>query len=168
MKLNYQSLLAAAISVSLALPGAAMADRRGHDDRGHDRDRYSGHHRDRHVERHVERHVYRDYGDRHVHRVYRDRDGDDLLIGLVVGGILGYAINSAQQSNIDYNRYPPSAQPNAYPATDSYSYSDSSCLQEREYTTTVRVGGRNVEAYGTACLQPDGSWKRGPAEMASY
>lgn len=29
----------------------------------------------------------------------------------------------------------------------------------REYQTTIRVGGRNVPAYGTACYQPDGQWK---------
>ncbi|MEX2616665.1 MAG: RT0821/Lpp0805 family surface protein [Alphaproteobacteria bacterium] len=29
----------------------------------------------------------------------------------------------------------------------------------REYQQTVSVGGRMEEAYGTACRQPDGSWK---------
>ncbi len=29
----------------------------------------------------------------------------------------------------------------------------------REYQTTVTVGGKQEEAYGTACQQPDGSWK---------
>ena len=29
----------------------------------------------------------------------------------------------------------------------------------REYQTTVTVGGRSESAFGTACLQPDGSWK---------
>jgi surface antigen len=29
----------------------------------------------------------------------------------------------------------------------------------REYQTTVVVGGRKQSAYGTACRQPDGSWK---------
>ena len=29
----------------------------------------------------------------------------------------------------------------------------------REYTSTATVGGRPVETYGTACRQPDGSWK---------
>ena len=29
----------------------------------------------------------------------------------------------------------------------------------REYQTTVTVGGREQSAYGTACQQPDGSWK---------
>jgi surface antigen len=29
----------------------------------------------------------------------------------------------------------------------------------REYQTTVTIGGKTEEAYGTACRQPDGSWK---------
>lgn len=29
----------------------------------------------------------------------------------------------------------------------------------REYQQTVTVGGRTQEAYGTACRQPDGSWR---------
>jgi len=29
----------------------------------------------------------------------------------------------------------------------------------REYTQTVQVGGKTEEAYGTACRQPDGTWK---------
>mgnify|MGYP001175074940 CR=1 FL=1 len=29
----------------------------------------------------------------------------------------------------------------------------------REYQQTVYVGGRSQEAYGTACRQPDGSWR---------
>ena len=29
----------------------------------------------------------------------------------------------------------------------------------REYQTTITVGGRTEQAYGTACRQPDGSWK---------
>lgn len=28
----------------------------------------------------------------------------------------------------------------------------------REYTKTIRVGGKIQSGYGTACLQPDGSW----------
>lgn len=40
---------------------------------------------------------------------------------------------------------------------------NSSCLQTREYTSTVNVGGEAVPAYGQACLQPDGSWKFGEA-----
>lgn len=29
----------------------------------------------------------------------------------------------------------------------------------REYTATVMVNGRPAETFGTACLQPDGSWR---------
>ena len=29
----------------------------------------------------------------------------------------------------------------------------------REYQTVIRVGGRSEQGYGTACRQPDGSWK---------
>ena len=29
----------------------------------------------------------------------------------------------------------------------------------REFTQTIKVGGRTEEAYGTACRQPDGTWK---------
>jgi len=166
MKLNPRSLLAAVVACSLALPGAAMADRRGHDrDYGHSYDRHSS----RHYDRHYDRHYHHDHHDRVIRHYYKGRDDDDLLIGLVVGGVLGYALNGAQHTE-RYDTYYPEPRPyrNAYPATETYSYSDDSCLQEREYTTTVQIGGRNVEAYGTACLQPDGSWKRGPAEPVSY
>ncbi len=39
------------------------------------------------------------------------------------------------------------------------------CLQTREYQTVVRVGGREREAYGTACLMPDGSWRMGAPRL---
>ncbi len=54
----------------------------------------------------------------HNNYYYRDDDDDEkLLIGLVVGGILGYAINNAQhQDDISYDRYP--APSNAYPANN--------------------------------------------------
>jgi surface antigen len=31
--------------------------------------------------------------------------------------------------------------------------------QCREYQSTVTIGGKTEQAYGTACRQPDGSWK---------
>lgn len=33
------------------------------------------------------------------------------------------------------------------------------CLQLREYQTEIVIGGEKVPAYGTACLQADGSWR---------
>ena len=164
MPSTVRTIIAAVMVFSLGMTGTALAGDRSHGyrDSGH----YSGHH-SKHQSKHQYKRSYRGHG-RHSNNYYRyDDDGDDLLIGLVVGGILGYAINSAQHhddTGYDSNTY----SHNAYPATDTYRYSDSSCLQEREYQTKVIVGGRSVDAYGTACLQPDGSWSRGPAELASY
>lgn len=54
------------------------------------------------------------------------------------------------------------------PAQQQYQYAPTqaaqpaeNCLQVREYTTTIEIGGQTVPAYGQACLQPDGSWKFG-------
>ena len=47
---------------------------------------------------------------------------------------------------------PPAPTPVTYVDEDTGGY----C---REYSQTVRVGGRIQESYGTACLQPDGSWR---------
>lgn len=33
------------------------------------------------------------------------------------------------------------------------------CLQQREYQTEIYIDGKAVPAYGTACLQADGSWR---------
>lgn len=42
------------------------------------------------------------------------------------------------------------------PVRDGYDQRGSYC---REFQQKVTVGGRTQEAYGTACQQPDGSWK---------
>ncbi len=39
--------------------------------------------------------------------------------------------------------------------SDAQAYANNYC---REYTRTVYIGGRAQEAYGTACLQPNGDW----------
>jgi len=47
---------------------------------------------------------------------------------------------------------------NEYTVTPTRTYEDSSgpC---REYTIDAKVGGKEEKVYGTACRQPDGSWK---------
>jgi hypothetical protein len=92
MKLTHRSLLAALVALSLAVPGLASADRRGGD-------RYYDH-GDRHGYKHGYRKHYRDwhhgrryYPGRHGTRYYRYYDDDDdLYLGLVLGGLLGYAL----------------------------------------------------------------------------
>lgn len=191
------ALIVAVLGFTLGLPGTALADRdnRGHrqghsqhdghkyrqhrqyerDHRQHKRhDKHRKHHAKRHYKRHYkghDKHHYKNYG-KHYGRhhyghgghggYYYDDDDDDekLLIGLVVGGILGYALNESQDNDVDvYDGY--------YERNAHQPNSHSTCLQEREYQTTVIVGGRAVDAYGTACLKPDGSWTRSPA-VASY
>ncbi len=123
--------------------------------------------------RHHDHGHYRyDYGHREPHH-HRHHGRDRLLLGLLVGGVVGYAI-AQPAPPYRYRRhdsYPAAA---AAPRSDDAAYRSrpaataSTCLQEREYQTRVMVGGREVEAYGTACLQPDGSWRRGPAQPVTY
>lgn len=125
------------------------------------------HYRDSYKSKHYGKHHRKHRGNKYYY--YEDDDNhDDVLIGLLVGGLIGYALNSSQDDNYAYDSYPQShTQRNAQTATYE-GVSNSSCLQEREYQTKVIVGGRTVDAYGSACLQPDGSWKRSPAELASF
>jgi hypothetical protein len=174
MTSRIKSLITAAVAtVLIAGSGMALAERRDHD-RGHDRghqgysyDQHSGRHYDR--GRHGNRHYYKHRG----HYTYYGGGDERLLIGLIVGGLIGYAINDAQHRDGYYSRQ-------SYPRNETFrkpvpaveyeyrDYRSSTCLQEREYQTTVIVGGREVDAYGTACLQPDGSWQRGPVQLASF
>ena len=125
MHLRIPSLLAAVLAVSLAGPGAALAgdkhrdydrhDYGSHQDRQHDRKHYYSrdHHGDRHhykQRRHAKAHKYdrHHYKHHNKHRYnrhnyayrYDDDDDEKLLIGLVLGGLIGYAINNAYDADI--------------------------------------------------------------------
>ena len=188
------ALIVAILGFSLGMPAIALAGDRSHDRHGSGHSGGQRYKQDRHYKRNYKRHNKRynkrhnkhynkHYNKRHHgynkhhykghynrpyygHRGYGgnyyyyddDDDYDKLLFGLVTGGILGYTLNQSQH-NQRYD-YPP--------APDTYSQSGGSCLQQREYQTTVIVGGRAVDAYGTACLQPDGSWTRSPPSVAPY
>jgi len=177
------AVIAAVLSFSLGIPAIALAGDRSHDRHGsshsggkhYKQDRHYKRDHKRHNKRHSTRHSKRHYGyNKHHYKghhypryyghrgygrhYYYDDDNDELLFGLITGGILGYALNQSQR-NPHYD-YPP--------APESYRQGSGSCLQEREYQTTVIVGGRSVDAYGTACLQPDGSWTRSPPRVANY
>ena len=125
MHIRIPSLLAAVLAISLAGPGAALAgdkhrdydrhDYGSHQDRHHDRKHYNSrdHHGDRHhykQRRHAKAHKYdrHHYKHHNKHRYnrhnyayrYDDDDDEKLLIGLVLGGLIGYAINNAYDADI--------------------------------------------------------------------
>jgi surface antigen len=53
---------------------------------------------------------------------------------------------------------PPTPPPEAYFATAAPYYDEDASGYCREFTQDVRVDDHVEESYGTACLQPDGSW----------
>lgn len=128
------------------------------------------HHYDRHGNGHHQKHQHykRHHNPGNSYRRYDSDDDENLLIGLLLGGVFGYAISSASQSAApDPSPYPPASA--TYPVLPyNTGGSASTCLQEREYQMKVMVGGKAADAYGTACLQPDGSWYRGPAHLVSH
>jgi surface antigen len=96
--------------------------------------------------------------------------------GVLLGGLIGNQVG-ASLDRADVN-YAHQAQQKAYsapigqqitwnnpesghggtitPTRDGTSADGKQC---REYQTTVTVGGKTEQAYGTACRQADGSWK---------
>jgi hypothetical protein len=183
---NISVSLAVAVAMILAAPSAAWADE-GRDD-NHGRGWYKGgskvnvhnnvHYNNRYDGRYAAkaRHYYppryayytcANCGKKHHHNNH-NHNNDKLWIGLLGGGILGYGLGVYQQRNAaDQDNSPPVASappPPVYASTNP----GNPCLQEREYRTKIMVGGKEVEGYGTACLQPDGSWRYGAAQPAYY
>ena len=177
-----RSLIATVVALSLAGSGNVWADRSsGHNSGsyGHGGHQNKHHSYNKHYKNKHNRHGYSGgyggyYGGGYGGSYYKYRDDhgtEKLLGGLLIGGLVGYALgNSKQRDHHGYDSYPQSSTRRqaqlAVHAT--HQGSAASCLQEREYQTTVIVGGREVDAYGTACLQPDGSWSRSAAKLASF
>jgi hypothetical protein len=150
-------VLATIMAMTLTASGSAWAG----DKHRYDRHGNSHHHKHHKHQRH--------HNSGYSYRRYNSDDDENLLIGLLLGGVFGYAIGNASQSvTPDPIHYPSVSSP--YPAAAPYSGGNnvSTCLQEREYSMKVIVGGKAADAYGTACLQPDGSWYRGPAHLVSH
>ena len=102
MKANnkHSRLLALFVALSVAGTGSAWAGGDYKHYRHHDHKHYS-HKYDHHAKhRHHGRH-HHDYGKRHKD----DDDGEKLLIGLIIGGIIGYAINQSQQAELARDNY---------------------------------------------------------------
>jgi len=126
-----------------------------------------GHYYGKHGYKQPYGHQYNRYYPAPHYRRHNSDDDEKLIYGLLVGGLFGYVIGNAQQDNYPAQQYVPVVP--ATPPQPAYQYSEpaSTCLQEREYQMKVIVGGKEAQAYGTACLQPDGSWYRGPAKVVS-
>lgn len=94
------------------------------------------------------------------------------LLGAYVGSEVGKSLDKADQQyanqaerrahsapigqSISWNN-PDSGHSGSYtPVRDGTDSTGNYC---REYQTSVNIGGQSEQAYGTACRQPDGSWK---------
>jgi surface antigen len=91
------------------------------------------------------------------------------VIGILVGGSIGERLDELDQACIgQVLEHGPTGRPVQWQNPDlgsTYSVKPVETFQDaggrycREYQTTVTVGGRKQDAYGTACRQPDGSWE---------
>ncbi len=98
--------------------------------------------------------------------------GAGVLLGALVGSEIGSSLDKAdqtyaQQANnraynapvgetIRWNNPDSGNYGTITPTRDGRSTSGAYC---REYQQTIVVGGKTQSGYGTACQQPDGSWK---------
>lgn len=140
-------------SFAFVAPLQATAGQRHHYNNGHQYKKYN-----------YKRHYYRGNNRYSYRSRHRNRDnGGAIAFGVLTGGLLFYALsNNRRQNNTTYvQQAPVSAPPQQQTWVQPAPTWDKSCLQVREYTTTIVVGGKTVPAYGQACLQPDGSWKFG-------
>ena len=89
------------------------------------------------------------------------------IIGALIGGTLGQMIDMNDQACYgQVLEYAPSNQPvywesggAQYQVTPLRTYQNGSGEYCREYQTYVYIDGREQQAYGTACRQPDGAWR---------
>ena len=90
------------------------------------------------------------------------------LLGILLGGSIGNAMDQLDERCVgQVLEHGGSDQTVTWRNPDSgasYQVTPTRTWEEegrycREYTTTVRIDGRPQQAYGTACRQPDGSWK---------
>jgi hypothetical protein len=187
------AVLASVMAMILAIPGAGWADggRNGGDwnKGGKGNQKYSSGHYTNHYNNHYNSHYkgnYKGYykGGRYYYPNYygcnncsknkshhnNNNSNDKLWIGLLGGGILGYTLSNVIQNNSNdevYYSQPVTTPPRSVGQYEA-PYVDNTCLQQREYRSKIMVGGKQVDGYGTACLQPDGSWRYGTAQAESY
>ncbi len=95
------------------------------------------------------------------------------LLGAFIGNEVGQSLDRADRLYAQRNaqrtlEYAPTGQTSGWVNPDSGNSGSVTPTQTyrspdgrycREYQTTVVVGGRESQGYGTACRQPDGSWQ---------
>lgn len=91
------------------------------------------------------------------------------LLGAAIGGAIGSSMDQTDvlrtQQALNYNRtgQPVSWQnPDTqaqYTVTPTRTFRDNVGQDCRNYTTVAIIDGRREELHGTACRQPDGTWK---------
>ena len=97
--------------------------------------------------------------------------GTSVMVAGLIDGEIGPAIGQSNSVNYygNQSRYPAPEKadypkpyipnyvaPSAPPPTYIDNVSGDYC---RDYSELIKVGGHVQESYGTACLQPDGSWR---------
>jgi surface antigen len=96
-----------------------------------------------------------------------------VLLGGLMGGAVGNALDNADRTYATRTAYygletTPSGTTSEWHNPDSgnsgtltpmRTYQTASGSYCREFQQTVTVGGLTEDAYGTACRQPDGSWR---------
>jgi surface antigen len=91
------------------------------------------------------------------------------ILGAVIGSSIGRSLDAQDEARaqqvLEYNRtgqYTHWVNPDTgadITMAPTRTYEPGPGQYCREYQTTVVVGGKQEQAYGTACRQPDGSWK---------
>lgn len=95
------------------------------------------------------------------------------LAGALIGGEIGRSLDAADRAAMERNtqyalEHAPVEQATPWKNPDSGNYGSTTPKKTyqtaegrycREYQQTVVIGGREHDAYGTACRQPDGTWK---------
>lgn len=90
------------------------------------------------------------------------------LAGAAIGGAIGHSMDEVDRMKTAQTletvrtgvpaqwRNPDTGNQYTVVPTRTYETSGGPC---REYTIDAKIGGRTEKVYGTACRQPDGSWK---------
>ncbi len=115
---------------------------------------------------------YRFGGHHGRHRSRRHHGGHtaaNVLLGVTAGLLFLDVVGRANRHDDAYAGTPRRvyrvAEPPRYAPPPQPTTTAANCLQTREYQTTIVIAGEEKEGYGTACLQPDGSWLMGPPKL---